>query len=189
MSEVQNVNYSGNTNKSPNTEYHNEQMNLIFSFLMFTPYIHSKFLEFVKQFNEVISDGYTHIFVNGDDGLYILTRKNQEDTKDIIRDFEYLKSKINLSNPNIIVFKLKIVDVKPVCLFKRCDLFKFKNLYRYYVEFTIVNNDFQYIKPDEIIDFIIKPNIGYVCSYVKHLIKKMFHVYPFWFKCEETSKL
>jgi len=196
MMEYKNVSSGGNKSKSSNTKHHNEKISLVslvFSFLMFTPYSYSGFLNFVEEFNKVVLSKYKHLLVISDDGLYIVTRKYQGDVIEIdtIDDFVYLKSKIETlnSNTNVILFKLRMIDVKPVCLFKRCNLFKVKNLYRYYVEFTIVNHDFQHMKLREIVDSIIKPNIGYIYSYTKHLIKENFHGYPFWFKPEWNEKV
>ena len=185
------ISSGGNKSKSSNTKHHNEKISLVFSFLMFTPHQYSGFLNFVEEFNKVVLSKYKHLLMISDDGLYIVTRKYQRDVIEIdtIDDFVYLKSKIETLNSNIISFKLRMIDTKPVCLFKRCNLFKVKNLYRYYVEFTIVNHDFQHMKLREIVDYIIKPNIGYIYSYTKHLIKKNFHGYPFWFRYEWNEKV
>jgi hypothetical protein len=156
---------------------------------MFTPYSYSGFLDFVEEFNKIILGKYRHLLVIGDDGLYMVTRKYQSGVIGIMDEFVYFKNKVKIPNSNIILFRLKMVNAKPVCLFKRCDLFKVKNLYRYYVEFTIVNHDFQHMKLREIVDYIIKPNIGYIYSYTKHLIKENFHGYPFWFKYDENEKV
>ncbi len=167
----------------------NSTFQILFSFLMFTSYMYSNLSEFIKQLNEVVFEGYKHTIVTSNDGLYIKRSKSQEQIKDIIRGYEYLKSGGNLPDSNIVVFNLKVIDVKPVCLFK-CNWFKIKNLYRYYVKLTIVDHDFQFMKSDDsVINFVIKPNISYIYSYVKHIIKETDYGYPFWFKREEFEKI
>jgi len=188
---------NGGVGMVTNSEKHTnvESSKILFSFLMFTPRIFSSYLEFVELFNEVIHNRYKHILVVEDEGLYIISRKYRKNISDTMDDFmylKYLKQKIETQNSdkmiksNLILFKLSIIDVHPVCLFKRCDLFKVKNLYRYFVELTITSHDIQYMKLDEISSFIIKQNIGYIYNYTKYLIKKNFQGYPFWFKCQDT---